>query len=56
MLLFVFFHISDGFRKIVDPKTGGLKNEKDQWEFFHPHFSKATPDDLAKIKRKVFLL
>ncbi|XP_065676393.1 heat shock factor protein 1 isoform X4 [Hydra vulgaris] len=44
-----------GFRKIIDPKIGGLKNEKDQWEFFHPHFSKAAPDDLAKIKRKVHI-
>lgn len=42
-----------GFRKIIDASSGGLKHEKDEWEFFHPSFQQDQPNLLQQIKRKV---
>ena len=47
------FTIIDGFRKIVDPQSGSLKQDKDEWEFFHPCFQQNKPELLQEIKRKV---
>lgn len=42
-----------GFRKIVDPSSGSLKLDRDEWEFSHPYFQQSKPDQLHLIKRKV---
>ncbi|XP_070575971.1 heat shock factor protein-like isoform X2 [Ptychodera flava] len=42
-----------GFRKMVGIETGGLKSEKDETEFYHPHFVKGQPEQLEQIRRKV---
>ncbi len=49
-LIYIFV---DGFRKIVGVDHGGLKIEKDDMEFSHPHFIQGHADQLDQIKRKV---
>ena len=53
MCIFEMFPL-DGFRKIVDAAGGGLKHEKDEWEFFHQYFQQGKPNLLQQIKRKVY--
>ena len=45
--------IVDGFKKVVAVEQGGLKHEKDEWEFHHPNFLKDNIQMLDLVKRKV---
>ncbi|KAF0297126.1 hypothetical protein FJT64_005416 [Amphibalanus amphitrite] len=43
----------DGFRKVLSPMAGSLRNESDEMIFAHPDFVKDEPWGLENIKRKV---
>ena len=45
--------LSDGFRKVIGAEQGGLRSEKDEWEFFNGNFNKYHPELLENVKRKV---
>lgn len=56
-LLFLFFLLlSDGFHKVVSADSGGLRLERDEMEFAHPHFLRGQEALIENIKRKVTLL
>eukprot|EP00794_Sanderia_malayensis_P019255 gene19255-21183_t len=42
-----------GFKKVVSSDYGGIKSDKDEWEFHHPNFINGRPDLLEHVKRKV---
>ncbi|XP_027052222.1 heat shock factor protein-like isoform X1 [Pocillopora damicornis] len=41
-----------GFRKVIGAEQGGLRSEKDEWEFFNGNFNKYHPELLENVKRK----
>lgn len=45
----------DGFRKVVGADQGGLKAEKDDWQFQNSNFLRRHPHLLENVKRKVKL-
>lgn len=47
---------TDGFRKVIGAEQGGLRSEKDEWEFFNGNFNKYHPELLENVKRKVCAL
>lgn len=47
---------ADGFRKVIGAEQGGLRSEKDEWEFFNGNFNKYHPELLENVKRKVCAL
>lgn len=50
------FAYVDGFRKVSNIDSGGLKFEGDEIEFYHQHFNRDKEDELPLIKRKVFTI
>lgn len=42
-----------GFKKVISSEHGGIKPDKDEWEFHHPNFLKSRLDLLGLVKRKV---
>ena len=44
---------ADGFRKVLSPMAGSLRNESDEMIFAHQDFVKDEPWGLENIKRKV---
>ena len=42
----------DGFRKVIGAEQGGLRSEKDEWEFFNGNFNRYHPELLENVKRK----
>ena len=44
---------SDGFRKVIGAEQGGLRSDKDEWEFFNQNFQQRQPELLEHVKRKV---
>jgi hypothetical protein len=48
------FIFSDGFRKVVGAEQGGLKAEKDDWQFQNANFIRSQPRLLENVKRKVY--
>ena len=46
----------DGFRKVIGAEQGGLRSEKDEWEFFNGNFNRYHPELLENVKRKVCVL
>jgi hypothetical protein len=43
----------DGFRKVVGAEQGGLRAEKDDWQFQNANFIRSQPRLLENVKRKV---
>ena len=43
----------DGFRKVIGAEQGGLRSERDEWEFHNMNFQRAQPQLLEHVKRKV---
>jgi len=41
-----------GFRKVIGAEQGGLRSEKDEWEFFNGNFNRYHPELLENVKRK----
>lgn len=46
----------DGFRKIVGTDQGGLKADKDDWQFQNVNFIRSQPRLLENVKRKVAII
>ena len=44
--------VLDGFRKVIGAEQGGLRSEKDEWEFFNGNFNRYHPELLENVKRK----
>ena len=42
----------DGFRKVVGAEQGGLRAEKDDWQFQNANFIRSQPRLLENVKRK----
>ncbi|KAK3877633.1 hypothetical protein Pcinc_017667 [Petrolisthes cinctipes] len=42
-----------GFHKVVSADSGGLRVERDEMEFAHPHFLRGQEELLENIKRKI---
>lgn len=38
---------------MIGAEQGGLRSEKDEWEFFNGSFNKYHPELLENVKRKV---
>ena len=49
----VFSTCLDGFRKVVGAEQGGLRAEKDDWQFQNANFIRSQPRLLENVKRKV---
>lgn len=41
-----------GFRKVIGAEQGGLRSERDEWEFHNTNFQRAEPQLLEHVKRK----
>ena len=49
----IYFFILDGFKKMVATDQGGIRPEKDEWEFHHQNFIQGKKEMLELVKRKV---
>ena len=49
----ISFSFLDGFKKVVATDQGGIRPEKDEWEFHHQNFIQGKKEMLELVKRKV---